>query len=69
MKLSKEYSNEITSTCNNEFNLSKNQLNNLLYAIKMSVKVDNSAIQDNYFLYHHNIAFNCNGNTLIKHKE
>ncbi len=35
----------------------------------MSVKVDNSAIPDNYFLYHHSIAFDCDGNTLIIHKE
>lgn len=54
--------NEITSKCNYIFNLSKNQLNNLLYPRKMSAKVDNSAIQDNCFLCHHNIAFDCNGN-------
>ena len=56
---------EITSKCNNEFNHSENQLNNLLYASKMSAKVDNSAIQDNYFLYHHNIAFDSDGNWSI----
>ncbi len=31
----------------------------------MSAKVDNSAIQENYFLYHHNIAFDSDGNWLI----
>ncbi|TVP41469.1 DUF763 domain-containing protein [Candidatus Nitrosocosmicus arcticus] len=45
--------------------ISESQLDNLLYASKMSAKVDNSAIQDNYFLYHHNIAFDSDGDWSI----
>ena len=35
------------------FNLSTDKINNLQYASRMSAKVDNSAIQDGYPLYHH----------------
>lgn len=56
---------EINVKCNSDFNFSDNQIDRLLYASKMSAKVDNSAIQDNYFLYHHNILFDCDGNWAI----
>ncbi len=35
------------------FNLSTDKINRLVYSSKMSAKVDNSLIQDNYQLYHH----------------
>ncbi|MBW2992695.1 DUF763 domain-containing protein [Candidatus Woesearchaeota archaeon] len=43
---------EIQNIANN-FNLSENKTNNLVYSSKMSAKVDNALIQDNYNLYHH----------------
>lgn len=36
-----------------EFGLSSDKVNRLVYSSKMSAKVDNSLIQDNYQLYHH----------------
>ncbi|MGC9164690.1 MAG: DUF763 domain-containing protein [Thermoprotei archaeon] len=35
------------------FNISENKLNELKYASRMTAKVDNTAIQDGYQLYHH----------------
>lgn len=35
------------------FSLSDNKLNELLYASRISAKVDNAAVQDGYTLYHH----------------
>jgi hypothetical protein len=56
---------EIYDICNREFNLSDIKIKALLYASKMSAKVDNSAIQDYYHLYHHNIIFDSWGNWSI----
>jgi uncharacterized protein len=53
---------EIQNICNREFNLSEDRIRNLLYTSKMCAKVDNSAIQDYYSLYHHNIVFDRAGN-------
>lgn len=36
-----------------DFSLSSNKVERLVYSSKMSAKVDNSLIQDNYQLYHH----------------
>lgn len=41
------------------------KISDLLYANKMAVKVDNSAVQDGYNLYHHAIFFNERGNWTI----
>jgi uncharacterized protein len=53
---------EIRDICNCEFNLSEDGIRTLLYTSKMCAKVDNSAIQDYYSLYHHNIVFDGAGN-------
>lgn len=37
----------------------------LIYASKMSAKVDSSLIQDNFQLYHHNFIFTKNGNWVV----
>ena len=46
-------------------NLSTNKTNELIYASKMSAKVDNSALQDGFNLYHHFILFDDNGDWAI----
>jgi uncharacterized protein len=37
----------------------------LIYASKMSAKVDSAALQDGYQLYHHNFIFDSNGNWTV----
>lgn len=37
----------------------------LIYASKMSAKIDNSAIQDGFQLYHHNFIFTKNGEWIV----
>lgn len=37
------------------------EANNLIYASRMSAKVDNAAVQDGYSLYHHNLIFSKSG--------
>ena len=64
-KKSKETTNEIFSLCENSFNFGDNKVKELLYASKMSAKVDNSAIQDGYNLYHHNLVFDEGGNWCV----
>ncbi|MDQ4072814.1 MAG: DUF763 domain-containing protein [Thermoproteota archaeon] len=61
-KKSRQTLKEIETGSQNEFNLSDNKINSLLYASRMSAKIDNSAIQDSYSLYHHNILFDQDGN-------
>ena len=39
----------------------KADVSKLIYASKMSAKVDNTALQDGYQLYHHNFIFTSNG--------
>jgi hypothetical protein len=56
---------EIETGSQNEFSLSDSKINNLLYASRMSAKIDSSAIQDGYSLYHHNILFDQDGNWSI----
>ena len=56
---------EIYKLAEKNYNLSTNKINKLLYASKMSAKVDNSAIQDGFNLYHHMIFFDGDGNWTI----
>ncbi|MEM0010422.1 MAG: DUF763 domain-containing protein [Candidatus Bathyarchaeia archaeon] len=51
-KASRETLSEIIVT-GESFNLSTSKINELQYASRMSAKVDNTAIQDGYQLYHH----------------
>jgi hypothetical protein len=45
--------------------LSEWKIKNLVYASKMSAKVDNSAIQDSYRLYHHVLVFTEDGDWCV----
>ena len=56
---------EIPKLAENNHTLSTNQINNLVYASKMSAKIDNAAIQDGFSLYHHVIFFDNYGNWTI----
>jgi uncharacterized protein len=56
---------EIYKLAEKNYNLSTNKIDKLLYASKMSAKVDNSAIQDGFSLYHHMIFFDGDGNWTI----
>ena len=56
---------EIPKLAENNYTLSTNQINNLVYASKMSAKIDNTAIQDGFSLYHHVIFFDNYGNWTI----
>ena len=40
-------------------------MENLLYTSRMAAKVDNSAVQDGFSLYHHVIAFDDEGNWTV----
>lgn len=60
-KKSKETMKEISAICGNSFNFCDTTVNGLLYASKISAKIDNSAIQDGYSLYHHNFVFDESG--------
>lgn len=42
-------------------NLPLKQINKLIYASRISAKVDSSLIQDNYQIYHHNLIFSKSG--------
>jgi len=48
-----------------EFSLSTKQINRLVYSSKMSAKVDNTLIQDNYQLYHHCFILNEKGSWAV----
>jgi uncharacterized protein len=56
---------EIKTLAEKNYNLSTSKINHLLYASKMSAKIDNSAIQDGFNLYHHMIFFDQDGNWTI----
>jgi hypothetical protein len=45
---------EIESICE-RFDLSEDKMNELLYASRLSAKIDNAAVQDGYALYHHTV--------------
>jgi hypothetical protein len=49
----------------NSFELSDNKIERLIYSSKMSAKVDNSLIQDNYQLYHHCFIVNEKGSWAV----
>lgn len=49
----------------NEFSLSTDKINRLVYSSKMSAKVDNTLIQDNYQLYHHCFVLNEKGHWTV----
>lgn len=57
--------NDIPKLAEMHYNLSSAKINDLLYASKMAAKIDNTAIQDGYSLYHHVIFFDKNGNWAI----
>ncbi len=41
------------------------KISDLLYASKISAKLDNTAIQDGYTIYHHTIFFDEEGNWTV----
>jgi hypothetical protein len=53
---------DIPKLAEKHFNLSSGKIDRLLYASKMAAKIDNSAVQDGYSLYHHIILFDKEGN-------
>jgi uncharacterized protein len=56
---------EIPKLAEQNHNLTTNRINELVYASKMSAKVDSAAIQDGFNLYHHFILFDDNGHWTI----
>jgi hypothetical protein len=64
-KKSLEAKNEIPILAEKNYNLSSSKIDELVYASKMAAKIDNAAIQDGYYLYHHAIFFDENGNWTI----
>jgi hypothetical protein len=60
-----ETKHEIPKLAEMHYNLSSSKIDKLLYASKMAAKIDNSAIQDGYSLYHHVIFFDEQGNWAI----
>ena len=56
---------EIPKLAEQNHNLSTNRINELVYASKMSAKVDSAAIQDGFNLYHHCILFDDYGHWTI----
>lgn len=49
----------------NVFNISSSQLDEMVYASRMSAKVDNTAVQDFHNLYHHVFIFTEKGNWAV----
>ncbi|OYT58341.1 MAG: DUF763 domain-containing protein [Candidatus Aenigmatarchaeota archaeon] len=47
------------------FSLSSKKINEIVYASKMSAKVDNSCVQDGYQLYHHTMLLSEKGNWAV----
>jgi len=47
------------------FSLSSKKIEELVYASKMSAKVDNSCVQDGYQLYHHTMLLSEKGNWVV----
>ena len=56
---------EIPKLAEQNHNLSTNRINELVYASKMSAKIDSAAIQDGFNLYHHFILFDDDGHWTI----
>jgi hypothetical protein len=63
-RVSKNAPNEILQGCE-EFGISSKKKDELVYSSKMSAKVDNTAIQDSYQLYHHVLIFSEKGNWCV----
>jgi len=45
--------------------LDQKRIESLIYASKISAKIDNSALQDGYTLYHHNLVFTHSGKWVV----
>jgi uncharacterized protein len=56
-KKSTQTKHEIPQVAERDYNLSSAKIDKLLYASRMTAKVDSAAIQDDYSLYHHAILF------------
>jgi hypothetical protein len=52
-------------TFGEKFSLPPEKIKDLIYASKMSAKVDTSALQDGFQLYHHNFIFTCRGDWAV----
>jgi hypothetical protein len=63
-RTSRKTLNEIDKT-SELFNLSTDEIERLKYSSKMSAKVDNSLIQDDYKLYHHCLIFDEKGDWTV----
>jgi hypothetical protein len=61
-KKSRTTKDDISRFAEKRYNLSSAKINDLLYASRMTAKVDSAAIQDGYSLYHHVILFDEKGN-------
>jgi uncharacterized protein len=57
--------NDIPKLAERYHNLSSTKIDDLMYASRMTAKVDNAAIQDCYSLYHHVILFDGHGDWTI----
>jgi hypothetical protein len=64
-KKSNQVKNDIPSLAEKNYNLSSTKIDNLLYASKMTAKVDSAVVQDGYSLYHHTILFDKNGDWTV----
>src|ERR671923_1859796 len=56
---------DIPKLAEKHYNLSSAKIDSLLYASKMTAKIDNAAVQDGYSLYHHVILFDGEGNWTV----
>lgn len=63
-KVSRKAPHEIISF-GEDFGFNSNKINRLVYSSKMSAKVDNTLIQDNYQLYHHCFVLNEKGSWAV----
>ncbi len=64
-KKSREAKTDIPRLAEKNYNLSSAKTNSLLYASKMTAKVDGAAVQDGYSLYHHVILFDKDGDWTV----
>jgi hypothetical protein len=64
-KMAMQTKNDILKLAERYHNLSSTKIDDLMYASRMTAKVDNAAIQDCYSLYHHVILFDEQGDWTI----
>lgn len=64
-KKSNQAKKDIPLLAEKNYNLSSARIDNLLYASKMTAKVDSALVQDGYSLYHHTILFDKNGDWTV----